>query len=239
MAKRPTTLVGVPTKAASNPVILLSSGIEILSVVSAAAIKREVRDSMEGALPSSAAPARHYEGSSTPLPPSRKPAPTRPPLYNLAPARSGQLSCHNDLRSWPRRRSKKPLDRLSIAPALAGLRRWRRHRDTSESDPSLPATSAVHLHGRHDVIMSLNRVASLETFNFVPAERGSRRGSDASLRSRKLSFNPLPGDWEAVAEENVGPPIAAFEVPEWKRICESGETMLPLESRLGSGKRCP
>ncbi len=77
--------------------------------------------------------------------------------------------------------------------------------------------------------MSLQRVASLETFVNVPTEgRRSRRGSVSSVaaseRARKLSFNPLPESWNPVFDQNhdqLGQSRGAFEVPQWKRIRES------------------
>ncbi|KAI0457754.1 major facilitator superfamily domain-containing protein [Xylaria acuta] len=76
--------------------------------------------------------------------------------------------------------------------------------------------------------MSLPRVASLETFLGVPTEgERSRRGSIAStapsMRPRRLSFNPLPESWDPIIARNIDHPaqtIAAFEVPQWKRIVQ-------------------
>ncbi|KAH7326745.1 major facilitator superfamily transporter [Stachybotrys elegans] len=82
--------------------------------------------------------------------------------------------------------------------------------------------------------MSLPRVASIET---LAADHRVRRGSDASiashgsLRSRKLSFNPLPQDWDLHALQQgrdkpddvlsqLAAPVSAFEVPEWKRMLQ-------------------
>lgn len=69
--------------------------------------------------------------------------------------------------------------------------------------------------------MSLNRVASIETL----ADHHARRGSDASIRPRKLSFNPLPQEWDpAIPDTKPGHHqpeqggISAFDVPQWKRI---------------------
>ncbi|KAK0383125.1 hypothetical protein NLU13_9038 [Sarocladium strictum] len=71
--------------------------------------------------------------------------------------------------------------------------------------------------------MSLNRVASIETL----AGYQARRGSDASIRPRKLSFNPLPQEWDPVypdskpghhQPEQGG--VSAFDVPQWKRILQ-------------------
>ncbi len=73
--------------------------------------------------------------------------------------------------------------------------------------------------------MSLNRVASLESFSYAPIQsnHGSRRSSDASVsvRARKLSFNPLPDEWDPIDEraDNIQA-VGAFEVPRWKRLSE-------------------
>jgi hypothetical protein len=68
--------------------------------------------------------------------------------------------------------------------------------------------------------MSLNRVSSLETFAVLHTEQRSRRSSDASARDRKLSFNPLPQEWDPVTLDTVHA-VGAFEVPKWKRIRRS------------------
>ncbi|KAI0890599.1 MFS general substrate transporter [Annulohypoxylon maeteangense] len=77
--------------------------------------------------------------------------------------------------------------------------------------------------------MSLQRVASLETFVNVPSEgHRSRRGSVSSVaaseRARKLTFNPLPESWNPVfddhEEDQLGQSRGAFEVPQWKRILQ-------------------
>ncbi len=53
------------------------------------------------------------------------------------------------------------------------------------------------------------------------SENRSRRGSDVSVRARKLSFNPLPDEWDPPAErEDNIQAVGAFEVPKWKRIRE-------------------
>lgn len=82
--------------------------------------------------------------------------------------------------------------------------------------------------------MSLNRVASLETFlsaahtddgrpiRQTRERRDSASSYAASERARKLSFNPLPESWDPVfaRDDDVpNPAIGAFEVPQWKRIC--------------------
>lgn len=70
--------------------------------------------------------------------------------------------------------------------------------------------------------MSLNRVASLETFQDLHRDQYSRRGSDASsFRARKLSFNPLPDEWDppALKADNVQA-VSAFDVPRWTRILQ-------------------
>ena len=62
--------------------------------------------------------------------------------------------------------------------------------------------------------MSLfERVTSVEQLS---PERG--RSPVSSHRDRKLSFSPLPGDWEAPAPKQHVQPIGAFEVPRAKRI---------------------
>lgn len=81
--------------------------------------------------------------------------------------------------------------------------------------------------------MSLNRVASLETFlsavhtNDGRPVRQTRERRDsassyaASERARKLSFNPLPESWDPAftRDDDVpNPAVGAFEVPRWKRI---------------------
>ncbi|WYZ34420.1 hypothetical protein EsH8_I_000696 [Colletotrichum jinshuiense] len=70
--------------------------------------------------------------------------------------------------------------------------------------------------------MSLNRVASVETFQFVPQEQRSRRGSDASsVRAGRLTFNPLPDQWDPAANRpDTVLAVGAFEVPQWKRILQ-------------------
>ncbi|KAL0939379.1 MFS transporter [Colletotrichum truncatum] len=70
--------------------------------------------------------------------------------------------------------------------------------------------------------MSLNRVASVETFQFVPQGERSRRGSDASsVRPGKLSFNPLPDQWDPAADKpDTVLAVGAFEVPQWKRVLQ-------------------
>lgn len=74
--------------------------------------------------------------------------------------------------------------------------------------------------------MSLNRVASLETLAVPPGHSHDvrdRRVSDASLRVRRLSFNPVPQDWESVSLRPDDPyvdTVGAFEVPQWKRLVQ-------------------
>lgn len=72
--------------------------------------------------------------------------------------------------------------------------------------------------------MSMNAVRSLETFQWVPGaeEAGpdGRRGSiSAHLRARKLSFNPLPEEWDPpeLRQDEIQA-IGAFEVSKWKRM---------------------
>lgn len=67
--------------------------------------------------------------------------------------------------------------------------------------------------------MSLNRVSSLETFAPLLTENRSRRSSDASTRARKISFNPLPAEWDPPALEQIQA-VGAFEVPKWKRTLQ-------------------
>ncbi len=83
--------------------------------------------------------------------------------------------------------------------------------------------------------MSLQRVASLETFLSVPSEgHRSRRGSVssvASIQARKLTFNPLPESWNPAIPDDVdhpGQPLGAFAVSEWKRIRESSGARRPV-----------
>ena len=68
--------------------------------------------------------------------------------------------------------------------------------------------------------MSLHRVASLETFAILPTDQRSRRSSDASARARKLTFNPLPQEWDPPATLDQLNAVGAFEVPKWKRLRE-------------------
>ncbi|KAF5009031.1 hypothetical protein FDECE_4718 [Fusarium decemcellulare] len=71
--------------------------------------------------------------------------------------------------------------------------------------------------------MSLNRVQSIETLSVPPGhhhEARDRRASDASLRVRRLTFNPVPQDYETASlrpDEQHVETVGAFEVPEWKR----------------------
>ena len=63
--------------------------------------------------------------------------------------------------------------------------------------------------------MSLfERVTAVE--HLSPDRAGSPVGSQ---RDRKLSFSPVPGDWEAPAPPPHVQPIGAFEVPRAKRTC--------------------
>ena len=81
--------------------------------------------------------------------------------------------------------------------------------------------------------MSLNRVASLETFlsaahtddgrpvRQTRQRRDSASSYAASERARKISFNPLPESWDPAftRDDDVpNPAVGAFEVPQWKRI---------------------
>ncbi|EHA54815.1 hypothetical protein MGG_15745 [Pyricularia oryzae 70-15] len=73
--------------------------------------------------------------------------------------------------------------------------------------------------------MSLHRVGSIESLSFAPTgEIRSRRGSDASVisvRPTKLTFNPIPEQWDPPSERHGNvQAVGAFEVPEWKRISQ-------------------
>ncbi|KAM5356324.1 hypothetical protein ACJ41O_002970 [Fusarium nematophilum] len=74
--------------------------------------------------------------------------------------------------------------------------------------------------------MSLNRVQSIETLAVLPGhhhEARDRRASDASLRVRRLTFNPVPQDYETASlrpDEQHIETVGAFEVPEWKRLLQ-------------------
>ncbi|KAK8049807.1 major facilitator superfamily domain-containing protein [Apiospora phragmitis] len=87
--------------------------------------------------------------------------------------------------------------------------------------------------------MSLNRIASLETFLSVSADddrpvrprprRDSASSYAASLRARKLSFNPLPEAWDPafVHDDDIpNPAVGAFEVPQWRRILQVAVTVV-------------
>lgn len=69
--------------------------------------------------------------------------------------------------------------------------------------------------------MSLHRVSSIETFTTFPSGTRSRRGSDASTRARKLTFNPLPQRWDPPTTLDQLAAVGAFKVPQWKRLRES------------------
>lgn len=62
----------------------------------------------------------------------------------------------------------------------------------------------------------LQRVTSVEQLS---PERGRSPSGLDSPRDRKLSFSPLPGDWEPPIHHEHVEPIGAFEVPRSKRIC--------------------
>jgi len=77
----------------------------------------------------------------------------------------------------------------------------------------------------------LERVTSFES---LAGERGRERSESPSSRSRKLSFNPVPGSWYPTAEEETPLAVAAFEVSRFKRICEFSSVFLlnyPLHER--------
>ena len=60
----------------------------------------------------------------------------------------------------------------------------------------------------------LGRVTSVEQLSPERARSPvGERGGD-----RKLSFSPLPGDWEPPVHHEHAQPIGAFEVPRSKRI---------------------
>lgn len=78
-----------------------------------------------------------------------------------------------------------------------------------------------NLHYRRPT-MSLNRVSSLETYTTIPVGgTRSRSASEASTRARKLTFNPLPEQWNPTTPTDQPPAIGAFEVPKWKRLRRS------------------
>ncbi|KAL2129070.1 hypothetical protein VTI74DRAFT_8274 [Chaetomium olivicolor] len=68
--------------------------------------------------------------------------------------------------------------------------------------------------------MSLHRVSSIETFTTVPDGSQSGRGSDASTRARKLTFNPLPQEWDPPSTDEQLQAVGAFKVPRWKRLLQ-------------------
>ncbi|KAK1752418.1 major facilitator superfamily domain-containing protein [Echria macrotheca] len=74
--------------------------------------------------------------------------------------------------------------------------------------------------------MSLNRVSSLETFTVLHTDQRSRRSSDASTRARKLSFNPIPQEWDPVPTLDAVHAVGAFEVPKWKRMLQVVVTVI-------------
>ncbi|KAG5752681.1 hypothetical protein H9Q70_004678 [Fusarium xylarioides] len=79
--------------------------------------------------------------------------------------------------------------------------------------------------------MSLNRVQSIETLTAPPGHGASieRRGSDASLRVRRLTFNPVPQDFETASlrpDEQHAQTVGAFEVPQWKRLLQIGAAVV-------------
>ncbi|KAK5663269.1 hypothetical protein OQA88_3696 [Cercophora sp. LCS_1] len=74
--------------------------------------------------------------------------------------------------------------------------------------------------------MSLNRVSSLETFAILHTDQRSRRSSDASTRARKLSFNPIPQEWDPIPTLDSVQAVGAFEVPKWKRMLQVTVTVI-------------
>jgi hypothetical protein len=83
--------------------------------------------------------------------------------------------------------------------------------------------------------MSLNRVSSIETFTTVTTDLRSRRASDASTRARKLTFNPLPQEWDPQSTVDQPQAVGAFNVPKWKRLRMS--TPSQLTPTLSSNRR--
>ncbi|ENH71857.1 Protein FMP42 [Fusarium oxysporum f. sp. cubense race 1] len=89
--------------------------------------------------------------------------------------------------------------------------------------------------------MSLNRVQSIETLTAPPGHGASieRRGSDASLRVRRLTFNPVPQDFETASlrpDEQHAQTVGAFEVPQWKRLLQIGAAVVHCLFAAGIGK---
>ncbi len=63
----------------------------------------------------------------------------------------------------------------------------------------------------------LSRVTSLEN---ISPERGRSDSGAHSPRDRKLSFSPLPRNWDPLPiPDETSHSIGAFEVPKAKRIC--------------------
>jgi len=65
--------------------------------------------------------------------------------------------------------------------------------------------------------MSMHRVSSIETFTTFRIDH-HRRESDASTRARKLTFNPLPPEWDPPVTIDHPQAVGAFQVPKWKRL---------------------
>ncbi|KAF5020697.1 hypothetical protein F66182_7259 [Fusarium sp. NRRL 66182] len=82
--------------------------------------------------------------------------------------------------------------------------------------------------------MSLNRIQSIETLAPPPGHVFhtpiDRRASDASeLRVKRLTFNPVPQDFETASlrpEEQHAETVGAFEVPQWKRLLQIGAAVI-------------
>ncbi|KAK7416108.1 hypothetical protein QQX98_005436 [Neonectria punicea] len=80
--------------------------------------------------------------------------------------------------------------------------------------------------------MSLNRVASIETLAVPPGQSHdirARRASDASLRVRRLSFNPVPQEWDSTSvrtDDRHVETVGAFEVPQWKRLLQIAASVI-------------
>lgn len=79
--------------------------------------------------------------------------------------------------------------------------------------------------------MSMNRVSSLETYTTIPVGGArTRSASEASTRARKLSFNPLPEEWNPPTTTDQPLAVGAFEVPKWKRLRRFSRTDMPSSS---------
>ena len=80
--------------------------------------------------------------------------------------------------------------------------------------------------------MSLTRASAVE----MVIDQGSRRGSDASIHSRKLSFNPIPQDWDDIRSIGSRPGSPAHREPVSDTIPETvDETWLPIPAATEGG----